>query len=231
MPRLTSLSDQNHKQRPHRLTDGPRSSVDHEPTRPHPGPPDAKSKEFKMQSTRKTASTSRSLWRGLALSTLALAATLPAMAQNSPSPALEPRMNCAPAEISLAAPLAQVQPIHEGPLSRAEVIEQLKSAKAAGTMTLSGEMGDSPEVLAHREAFNALQTEVYDAQVAAAQAQQMAAASCIAAQPIAALPADAEPAQLHVSADTTLAELMDVLAQTEGYVVLVVDEDVEADAV
>ena len=165
----------------------------------------------------------RNLKRGLALSALALAAALPAMAQDSPA---QP-MNCAPAEISLAPPMPQVQPAHEGPMTRAEVIEQLKSAKAAGTMSLSGEIGDSAEVLAARETFNALQTEVYNAQVATAQAQQLAAAACTPTQPT----ADANTPQLHVKADVTLTELMDLLARQDGYVVLVVDEEREQDAV
>lgn len=47
--------------------------------------------------------------------------------------------------------------------TRAEVREDLKDARAMNTMTPAGEMGDTPDVLAAREAFNALQTEVFAA--------------------------------------------------------------------
>lgn len=45
-------------------------------------------------------------------------------------------------------------------LTRAEVREDLKDARATNTMTPSGEIGDTAEVLAARETFYALQTEV-----------------------------------------------------------------------
>lgn len=49
-------------------------------------------------------------------------------------------------------------------LTRAEVREDLKDARATNRMTPSGETGDTAEVLAARETFNALQTEVVLAQ-------------------------------------------------------------------
>lgn len=58
-------------------------------------------------------------------------------------------------------------------LTRAEVREDLKDARATNMMTPSGEIGDSADVLAARETFNALQTEV----MASKQARQTAAAS------------------------------------------------------
>ena len=57
-------------------------------------------------------------------------------------------------------------------LTRAEVREDLKDARATNTMTPSGEIGDTAEVLAARETFNALQTEVMLARNQ--QAQQVA---------------------------------------------------------
>jgi hypothetical protein len=47
-----------------------------------------------------------------------------------------------------------------GPLTRQQVREALRIARAAGTMSPSGEIGDTEAVLAARENFNALQAEV-----------------------------------------------------------------------
>lgn len=72
--------------------------------------------------------------------------------------------------------LAHAGPANPGSeLSRAEVREDLKDARAMNTMTPSGEIGDTAEVLAARETFNALQTEVMLARHI--EAQRMAAAS------------------------------------------------------
>ena len=60
-------------------------------------------------------------------------------------------------------------------LTRADVREDLKDARATNTMTPSGEIGDTAEVLAARETFNALQTEVMLARHE--HAQRVAAAS------------------------------------------------------
>jgi hypothetical protein len=61
-----------------------------------------------------------------------------------------------------------------GPLTRDDVREALRNARAANLMTPAGE-GDGADVLAAREAFNALQAEVLLAEYAAQQAREMAA--------------------------------------------------------
>jgi len=62
------------------------------------------------------------------------------------------------------------------PLTRADVREALKMARASNTMTPAGEIGDTTEVLQAREDFYVLQTEVLQAEYLAAaqraQAQQ-----------------------------------------------------------
>ncbi len=47
-----------------------------------------------------------------------------------------------------------------GPRTRAEVRDELARAKATNTMSLNGEAGDTPDVLAARQTFNELQREV-----------------------------------------------------------------------
>lgn len=56
-----------------------------------------------------------------------------------------------------------------GGLTRAEVRQDLQDARAMSTIAPAGEIGDTTEVLAAREAFNALQTEVLMARYAQAQ--------------------------------------------------------------
>lgn len=60
------------------------------------------------------------------------------------------------------------------PLTRAQVRESLAMARLANLVTPSGEMGDTADVLQAREDFNALQTEVMQAEyrTAALQLQQ-----------------------------------------------------------
>lgn len=63
------------------------------------------------------------------------------------------------------------------PLTRAEVRESTRLAKAANLVTPNGDIGDSPDVLQAREDFYALQTEVLNAQYAVQyQAQLLAQA-------------------------------------------------------
>ena len=50
------------------------------------------------------------------------------------------------------------------PLTRAQVLESLAMARLANLVTPSGEMGDTADVLQAREDFNALQTEVMQAE-------------------------------------------------------------------
>ena len=61
-------------------------------------------------------------------------------------------------------------PVPEAPASRtrAEVREALATARQTRLITPDGDIGDTPEVLALRETFNALQTEVLQAAPAAA---------------------------------------------------------------
>jgi hypothetical protein len=67
--------------------------------------------------------------------------------------------HAAPAAASSAdAPLFVGQ--QAGPRTRAEVRDELMRAKATNTMSLNGEAGDTPEVLAARQTFNELQREV-----------------------------------------------------------------------
>lgn len=121
-----------------------------------------------MTSTLKTDGFLRIARRALplALSALGLGASLPALAQEQ-------------VQDTVAAPTATQPDVirtQEGPLTRAQVLESLRSARAANLMSPATEMGDSPEVLAARETFYALQTEVLLAEYAAAQAQAQAQA-------------------------------------------------------
>ena len=79
-----------------------------------------------------------------------------------------------------------------GPLTREEVREATRTARAAGLISGTGEFGDTPQLLQRREDFNALQTEVllaeYHAQVMHAQAEQQAAEVAAQAAVNAALP-------------------------------------------
>ena len=80
-----------------------------------------------------------------------------------------------------------------GPLTREEVREATRMARATGLMSGTGELGDTPELLQRRADFNALQTEVllaeYQAQVMRAQAEQQAAEAVAQAAVDAASPA------------------------------------------
>jgi hypothetical protein len=62
------------------------------------------------------------------------------------------------------------------PRSREQVRNELAVARAANMLPNSGEIADTPEVLAARDAFNELQAEVLSAQYAAQQ-QQLAGLS------------------------------------------------------
>jgi hypothetical protein len=76
--------------------------------------------------------------------------------------------------LGLAAPASAAGALHgdnTGPLTRAQAREALKTARAAGTTTLAGEIGDSEAVLAAREHFNALQAEVLPAEYERGQAR------------------------------------------------------------
>lgn len=63
-----------------------------------------------------------------------------------------------------------------GPLTREQVVAELRQARANGTMSMHGEAGDTPEVLAAREAFNVAQAETIVAEVVADQQRTVALA-------------------------------------------------------
>lgn len=56
-----------------------------------------------------------------------------------------------------------------GPLTRQQVREELRQARESGTLSMHGEAGDTPQVLAAREAFNTAQSETILAEVIADQ--------------------------------------------------------------
>ena len=64
----------------------------------------------------------------------------------------------------------------EGGLTREQVREELRTWRAAGLLPMNGEITETPEVLANRQTFNELQTEVLQAEYAAAEAQLQALA-------------------------------------------------------
>lgn len=76
--------------------------------------------------------------------------------------------------LGVASPAFAVEALHgdnTGPLTRQQVREALQTARAAGTMTLAGEIGDSDAVLTARENFNAAQAEVLLAEYTRGQAR------------------------------------------------------------
>jgi hypothetical protein len=110
-----------------------------------------------MTSTVKTPSLMKTLTRGVPvlLSALVLAVAVPGQAQ----------------AVILQDGVLRTQ---VGPLTRDEVREALRNARAANLMTPAGE-GDGADVLAAREVFNALQAEVLLAEYADQQAREVAA--------------------------------------------------------
>ena len=63
-----------------------------------------------------------------------------------------------------------------GPLTREQVREELRQARESGTLSTFGEAGDTPQVLAAREAFNTAQAETIVAEVVADQQRTVALA-------------------------------------------------------
>ena len=90
----------------------------------------------------------------------------------------------APAPESAETAAVQVESVDQAaqPLTRARVRESLAMARLANLVTPGGEMGDTTEVLQAREDFNALQTEVMEAEyrTAALRLQQEQAAVLLA---------------------------------------------------
>lgn len=99
-------------------------------------------------------------------------------------------------------------------LSRDDVRESLSTARAAGTMSRGGEAGDTAQVLAAREEFNALQTEVLTAQAreaaeAMALAEQQALDELLAAR-------EEDDAALVAAGDFALAPVSWTSADDDG---------------
>ena len=109
----------------------------------------------------------------------------------------------------------------EAAITRDQVQDELMIARQTGTLTPSGEIGDTPEILAAREAYNELQAEVLEAQYA-----QAAAEAAAAAVPVSALPATDADAVTMTMGD--LIQLIDAAQQQGDAVVLVVHRDAVA---
>lgn len=120
----------------------------------------------------------------------------------------------------------------QAPLTRADVRESLKMARLSNTMTPSGEIGDTPAVLQAREDFNALQTEVLQAEYAAATAREQAVAMALRTSTDGQASGVVEQ-EIVVAPDMTVGELMSFLqdSRAEGtvYVVLPNADETEAD--
>jgi hypothetical protein len=76
-----------------------------------------------------------------------------------------------PAEAIIAMPMNVTQ---TAPLTRQDVVDDLKLAEEAGTKTPDGDIGDTPRVLAAREQFNARQAIEIRARYRLAQEQALA---------------------------------------------------------
>jgi hypothetical protein len=76
-----------------------------------------------------------------------------------------------PAEAIIAMPMNVTQ---TAPLTRQDVVDDLKLAEEAGTKTPDGEIGDTPRVLAAREQFNARQAIEIRARYRLAEEQALA---------------------------------------------------------
>ena len=79
-----------------------------------------------------------------------------------------------PEEVALASNNAHASASFGSGLTREQVREQLKQARANGTLSMQGEAGDTPQVLAAREAFNTAQRENIMAAYASEQQRTMA---------------------------------------------------------
>jgi hypothetical protein len=84
-----------------------------------------------------------------------------------------------------------------GPLTREQVREQLRQARESGTLSMHGEAGDTAQVLAAREAFNAAQAKTIVAEVVADQQRVVALAEAELRR--ASIEADAQARKLALS--------------------------------
>ena len=125
------------------------------------------------------------------------------------------------AAASLTLPMAPT-----APLTRADVQEALRTARLAGLVTPSTEAGDTPEILASREVFYALQTEVLLAEYAEQQRQAMGAAKSLARA------GKRDVVEVNIEPGMTASEVSDLVAETRPGrrgVVLIIHQDKEAD--
>ena len=105
-----------------------------------------------------------------------------------------------PEEIALATSNAYASASFGTALTREQVREQLREARANGTLSMHGEAGDTPRVLAAREAFNTVQSETIMAAYLADQRRTVALA-------------EAEQRRVEIEAEGRLAQM---LALSEG---------------
>lgn len=88
------------------------------------------------------------------------------------APALAPQAAGTVADPTAAAATPGADRLPEPALTRREVRETLKRARAANIVSPTHDLGDTPDVLAAREAYYALQTEAIVARYAAEQREQ-----------------------------------------------------------
>jgi|GEM_PF-6181131 len=122
----------------------------------------------------------------------------------------------------VTAPTAPTTTAQNEPLTRAHVLESLALARLANLVTPSGELGDTAAVLQAREDFNALQTEVMQAEYRTAALQlQQAQMDALVSQAEGYAPAAgaAETLQLESSAGVQTVEVV-VVSSDKVYEVL-----------
>lgn len=120
--------------------------------------------------TRTTFRPTRLAAAAVALAALAVSASSYAAAETSSAEA------AAQNEAALAVSSTYRSANGGGPLTREQVREELRQARENGTMSMHGELGDTPQVLAAREAFNVAQSETIVAEVIADQQRTVALA-------------------------------------------------------
>lgn len=92
------------------------------------------------------------------------------------SPAISAPVQTSQAELALVSTNAYASASFGGALTREQVRAQLKEARASGTLSMQGEAGDTPQVLAARDVFNTAQGEAIMAAFIADQQRTVALA-------------------------------------------------------
>jgi len=143
-----------------------------------------------------------------------------------------PSMHMSSAQAAPAAVEATLPGESSGPLTRADVKASLQVARAARTLGMQGEIGDSEEVVAHRQAFNELQAEVLQARYAAAaqtqgQLQEQVADATPAAEAAGEMPT--ADTTVVVTPDMTVRELFALMGEGEQPVTVVMVEEADVD--